>query len=123
MTRAYERGVLEIGYGVFAYLQPDGSLGWSNAGLVSGPDSALLFDRLFDLHLTRRMHDELRRVSSGPLARLITTPAPANHWNRRSAAATLRVVSRVDRQLWRPGGPSSRARRGSARGRLGDAYT
>ena len=41
--------------GVFAYLQPDGSWGWSNAGLVVGDSGSLLVDTLFDLKLTREM--------------------------------------------------------------------
>ena len=28
----YTKGLHDIGYGCFAYLQPDGSWGWSNAG-------------------------------------------------------------------------------------------
>ena len=32
---AYKRGAHEVGDGVWAYLQPDGGWGWSNAGLVS----------------------------------------------------------------------------------------
>ena len=31
---AYTRGLHELGTGCFAWLQPDGSWGWSNAGLV-----------------------------------------------------------------------------------------
>jgi hypothetical protein len=32
---AYEKGLHELGDGLFAYLQPDGGWGWSNAGLIS----------------------------------------------------------------------------------------
>ena len=61
MTAAlpYERGVHEVADGVFAYLQPDGSWGWSNAGLVVGDEGSLLVDTLFDLKLTREMLDEI----------------------------------------------------------------
>ena len=36
MRIAYERGLHELGDGLYAYLQPDGSWGWSNAGLITG---------------------------------------------------------------------------------------
>ena len=56
---AYERGLHELGDGCLAYLQPDGSWGWSNAGLVVGDGASLLVDTLFDLPLTRRMLDAM----------------------------------------------------------------
>ena len=36
MKIAYERGLHELGDGLYAYLQPDGGWGWSNAGLIAG---------------------------------------------------------------------------------------
>ncbi len=51
----YTRGLHEIGNGCYAYLQPDGSWGWSNAGLVTDGGASLLIDTLFDLKLTFRM--------------------------------------------------------------------
>ncbi len=33
-TWQYTKGLHDIGNGVYAYLQPDGSWGWSNAGLA-----------------------------------------------------------------------------------------
>jgi hypothetical protein len=51
----YTRGLHEIAAGVFAYLQPDGGWGWSNAGLVVAGESSLLVDTLFDLKLTGEM--------------------------------------------------------------------
>jgi cyclase len=45
----YTKGLHDLGRGCFAYLQPDGSWGWSNAGLVSDGEQTLLVDTLFDL--------------------------------------------------------------------------
>ena len=39
---AYTRGAHEVGDGLWAYLQPDGGWGWSNAGLVTPPVSIRL---------------------------------------------------------------------------------
>ena len=62
----FEKGLQEIGRGLHAYLQPDGSWGWSNAGLVVDGDASLLVDTLFDLRLTREMLDAMLRAE--PLA-------------------------------------------------------
>ena len=37
----YTKGLHDLGRGCFAYLQPDGSWGWSNAGLVADGDETL----------------------------------------------------------------------------------
>jgi glyoxylase-like metal-dependent hydrolase (beta-lactamase superfamily II) len=52
---AYEKGLHELGDGLFAYLQPDGGWGWSNAGLITADGTSLLVDTLYDLRLTREM--------------------------------------------------------------------
>ncbi len=77
---AYDKGLLELGDGCFAYLQPDGSWGWSNAGLVVGDGSSLLVDTLFDLHLTRDMLDSMRSATRvAPIATLVNTHANGDH--------------------------------------------
>ena len=58
----YERGLAEVADGFYAYLQPDGGWGWSNAGLVADSGQALLVDTLFDLRLTERMLADMRRA-------------------------------------------------------------
>ena len=49
---AYTKGLHQVADGVWAYLQPDGGWGWSNAGLITGGGVSLLVDTLFDLKLT-----------------------------------------------------------------------
>jgi glyoxylase-like metal-dependent hydrolase (beta-lactamase superfamily II) len=64
MTRpsnwAFSKGLQEVGTGCYAYLQPDGSWGWSNAGLIVDGDQSLLVDTLFDLKLTAEMLDAMK---------------------------------------------------------------
>ena len=57
---AFKRGLTDIGNGTFAWLQPDGSWGWSNSGLITDGDQSLLVDTLFDLKLTRDMLAAMR---------------------------------------------------------------
>ncbi|MHB8532965.1 MAG: MBL fold metallo-hydrolase [Solirubrobacteraceae bacterium] len=81
MRRAYEAGLTEVGDGLYAYLQPDGGWGWSNAGLISDGEQALLIDTLFDLELTARMLAEMRGALP-PAARIetvVNTHANGDH--------------------------------------------
>lgn len=77
---AYEKGLVEVGDGVFAYLQPDGGWGWSNAGLVAGDDASLLVDTLFDLRLTADMLQAMEPVTdTRPIDTLVNTHANGDH--------------------------------------------
>lgn len=81
MTVSYKRGLQELGEGIYAYLQPDGGWGWSNAGLVAGEESSLLIDTLFDLRLTRDMLVAMRPVIAGaPIAQAVNTHGNGDHW-------------------------------------------
>ena len=73
-------GLHEVGEGCHAYLQHDGSWGWSNAGLISGDGASLLVDTLFDLPLTQRMLDAMRGLTAvAPIATLVNTHANGDH--------------------------------------------
>lgn len=52
---AYEKGLVELGSGLWAWMQPDGGWGYSNAGLITDSGEAALFDTLFDEALTDEM--------------------------------------------------------------------
>jgi len=69
---AYTRGLVDLGRGTFAWMQPDGSWGWSNAGLITDGDQSLLVDTLFDLKLTREMLAAMRDAAPKAAARIAT---------------------------------------------------
>lgn len=78
--RPAEAELHELGDGCLAYVQPDGSWGWSNAGLVVGDGASLLVDTLFDLHLTRRMLEALSAFTdAAPIRSLVNTHANGDH--------------------------------------------
>jgi cyclase len=81
MAVRYEKGPVEVADGVWAYLQPDGGWGWSNSGLVSGADTSLLVDTLFDLRLTDEMLQSLRKVcaSAEQIGMVVNTHANGDH--------------------------------------------
>ena len=76
----YDKGLHEIGDGLFAYLQPDGSWGWSNAGLLVGDGQSLLVDTLFDLKLTAEMLATMTAPTrTAPIGTLVNTHANGDH--------------------------------------------
>jgi glyoxylase-like metal-dependent hydrolase (beta-lactamase superfamily II) len=103
---AYERGLHELGDGLFAYLQPHGGWGWSNAGLVTADGASLLIDTLFDLRLTREMLNAMAKVTErNPIGAAVNThgdpdhcfgnqllPEGIDHYATSAAAAALRAA-------------------------------
>lgn len=77
----YTLGLHEVGDGTYAYLQPDGGWGWSNAGLVVDGDASLLVDTLFDLALTGAMLDTMRRAvpAAAAIGTVVNTHANGDH--------------------------------------------
>jgi cyclase len=77
----YRRGLHELGDGLFAYLQPDGGWGWSNAGLILGDGTSMLIDTLFDLRLTRDMLDSMKPLTAdNPIDRAANTHGNGDHY-------------------------------------------
>jgi len=90
----FARGLYEVADQVYAYLQPDGSWGYSNAGLVSGDGESVLVDTLFDLHLTAAMLDAMRPVTgSAPISTVVNTHANGDHCFGNALVEGARVVS------------------------------
>jgi glyoxylase-like metal-dependent hydrolase (beta-lactamase superfamily II) len=80
VPHVYAHGLHEVSEGCHAYLQPDGSWGWSNAGLIVGDGVSLLVDTLFDLRLTRRMLDSMSSITrTSPIAQVVNTHANGDH--------------------------------------------
>jgi cyclase len=77
----YAKGLHDLGRGCYAYLQPDGSWGWSNAGLIVDGEANLLVDTLFDLKLTREMLDTMRDAvpAAKTIGKLVNTHANGDH--------------------------------------------
>ncbi|HEY8155686.1 MAG TPA: MBL fold metallo-hydrolase [Myxococcota bacterium] len=78
---AYRKGLHDLGNGCFAWLQPDGGWGWSNAGLVTDAGASLLVDTLFDLALTREMLAAMRSATPAAvrIGALVNTHANGDH--------------------------------------------
>ena len=77
----FRHGVHDIGNGLYGYVQPDGTWGFSNAGLVTSRGETLLVDTLMSVPLTRAMLAEFARVEGGDhVDTLVNTHANPDHF-------------------------------------------
>ena len=92
---AYTRGLHEVGDGIWAYLQPDGGWGWSNAGLITDDGASLLVDTLFDLRLTAAMLDEMRGVTAAAnhIGTVVNTHSNGDHCYGNALVADAEIVA------------------------------
>jgi cyclase len=91
----YTKGLHEIADGVWAYLQPDGGWGWSNAGLITGDGSSLLVDTLFDLRLTAEMLQAMRATSPAAhhIGTVVNTHANGDHCYGNSLMGDAQIIA------------------------------
>lgn len=94
--REYRRGLTDLGNGTYAWLQPDGGWGWSNAGLVCDGDESLIVDTLFDKPLTAQMLDTMRRAEPAATKRfrwLVNTHSNGDHCNGNELVEGAEIVA------------------------------
>ena len=92
-TRPFTQGLHDLGNGNWAWIQPDGGWGWSNAGLIVDGDDALLVDTLFDLPLTQRMLDAFAdAVPGATISTLVNTHSNGDHCNG-NELVTAEIIS------------------------------
>lgn len=120
----FAEGIHELGDGCLAYLQPDGSWGWSNAGLVVGDGASLLVDTLFDLKLTRRMLDSMAPFTrTAPIASLVNTHANGDHCYGNQLVGEIEIIaSRAAAEEMKEVPPSTLAALTKAPGDVGDLF-
>jgi glyoxylase-like metal-dependent hydrolase (beta-lactamase superfamily II) len=79
----FDGGLTELAPGTWAWLQPNGGLGESNAGLVVGDGAALVVDTLWDEQLTAGMLEAFVPVcehAGAPIRSLFNTHGDGDHW-------------------------------------------
>ena len=94
--RPFTQGLHDVGDHCYAWIQPDGGWGWSNAGLVVDGDESLLVDTLFDLKLTRAMLVNMRAAEPGATRafdKLVNTHANADHCNGNELVAEAEIIA------------------------------
>ena len=94
MSMTYSLGLHEVGQGAYAYLQPDGGWGYSNAGLIVGDGCSLLVDTLFDLRLTEAMLASMQGATrSAPIGTVVNTHANGDHCYGNQLVTGAEIVS------------------------------
>ena len=93
---SYTKGLHDLGNSVYAYLQPDGTWGWSNAGIIVDGEASLLIDTLFDLKLTRDMLETMRKSipAASHIDMVVNTHANGDHcWGNQLLADAQIIAS------------------------------
>jgi glyoxylase-like metal-dependent hydrolase (beta-lactamase superfamily II) len=92
----YARGLHDLGDGCFAYLQPDGGWGWSNAGLIVDGDQSLLVDTLFDMTLTREMlaaMADATALTADDIDTIVNTHANGDHTHGNGCCRRAEIIA------------------------------
>ena len=92
----FARGLVEIGAGAYAYLQPDGGWGWSNAGLITDAGQALLVDTLFDEPLTAAMLARIEGATGfkpDEIGTVLNTHANGDHTHGNALLARAEIIA------------------------------
>jgi glyoxylase-like metal-dependent hydrolase (beta-lactamase superfamily II) len=124
---SYIKGLHDLGNSVYAYLQPDGTWGWSNAGIITDGEASLLIDTLFDLKLTSEMLDTMRKSipAAAHIDMVLNTHANGDHcWgNELVADAQIIASARTAMEMTTDVSPTQLAlmlKRAPEMGRLGE---
>lgn len=92
----YTRGLKDIGNGLYAWLQPEGGWGWSNAGLIVDGDQSLLVDTLFDMKLTAdmlRAMGDATGLSPDDIGVIVNTHANGDHTHGNGCCQHAEIIA------------------------------
>lgn len=122
---AYTKGLHDLGRGGYAWLQPDGGWGWSNAGLIVDGDQSLLVDTLFDMPLTRDMLAAMRAAeprAAGRIDMLVNTHHNGDHCFGNACCDGAEIIAhRLAGEAMAHEGPERLARLMDAAPQMGEA--
>jgi glyoxylase-like metal-dependent hydrolase (beta-lactamase superfamily II) len=95
MKHTPPQGLQSLGNGAYAWLAPQGTWGWSNAGLIVDGEESLLVDTLYDLELTetmlRAMHAAEPRAKH--IDTLVNTHANGDHCHGNELVTGARIIA------------------------------
>ena len=92
--KPFTKGLHELGSSSYAWLQPDGGWGWSNAGLIVDGEAALLVDTLFDVPLTAEMLRAMRDAEpNADIGTLVNTHSNGDHCNGNELVANAEIIA------------------------------
>lgn len=88
-------GLHPLANGAYAWLAPEASWGWSNAGLIADGEETLLVDTLYDLDLTREMLAKMRDAEPAAHAidTLVNTHANGDHCHGNELVCDAQIIA------------------------------
>lgn len=88
------RSLQDLGNGLYAYVQGDGSWGWSNSGLITAGDESLMIDTLFTGRLTEDLLKAYRRATpaADSIDLLVNTHANGDHTFGNHLVSGARII-------------------------------
>jgi len=92
---SFRKGLHEVGAGNWAWIQPDGSWGYSNSGLIADGGETLLVDTLYDLAKTREMLAGYRKAvpAAARIGTLVNTHANGDHYFGNQLVQAPRIIA------------------------------
>ncbi len=95
MTSRQYPGLHPLAHGAYAWLAPQGSWGWSNAGLIVDGEESLLIDTLYDLQLTGDMLRKMRAAEpvANTIGTLVNTHANGDHCHGNELVAGAQIIA------------------------------
>ena len=95
MSDSPQAGLHDLGRGVYAWLAPRGTWGWSNAGLIVDGEESLLVDTLYDLDLTGQMLRRMRAAEprASAIDTLVNTHANGDHCHGNELVAGAEIIA------------------------------
>lgn len=93
----FSHGLQRLSDGCWAHLQPDGSWGFNNAGLITDGDASLLVDTLFDARRTAEMLVRMRDAvpAARDIGTVVNTHANGDHcWGNQEVRGAEIIGSR-----------------------------
>lgn len=92
----WSKGLHRLDEGAYAYLQPAGGWGWSNAGLIEDSGESLLVDTLFDERLTAEMLGAIAKATglrAGDIDTLVNTHANGDHTHGNALIENATIIA------------------------------
>jgi len=88
-------GLHPLAHGAYAWLAPQGSWGWSNAGLIVDGEESLLVDTLYDLELTGQMLRKMREAEPlcSSIDTLVNTHANGDHCHGNELVTGAEIIA------------------------------
>jgi cyclase len=97
MSWTRQKGLHQLANNSYAWLAPDGTWGWSNAGLIVDGEESLLVDTLYDLQLTREMLTAMQAAEpvTGAINTLVNTHANGDHCHGNELVCGAEIIASV----------------------------